>query len=86
MNNMIIGTPEGRELRKHMDKLDAQVSALLDGMRAMEEALTSLANTVDQLEGRLSNVAIDVMRLTGEAGAGGDPNIGQNIVEFSRDG
>lgn len=56
MNNMIIGTPEGRELRKHMDKLDAQVSALLDGMRAMEEAITGLANEVDDLHSKMREV------------------------------
>ena len=55
---MILGTPDAIALRKRMEKLEAQMEALLDGMAAMSEAVKGLSDVIDQHDAQIKNVAV----------------------------
>ena len=46
---LIIGTPDAKSLKKRMDQFEAQMSALMDGMKALGDAVESIADDVDRL-------------------------------------
>lgn len=56
MSGMIIGTPDAIALRKRMEQLESQVQALCDGMNAMGKAISTLADTVDELDASLRDL------------------------------
>lgn len=50
---MIIGTADAIALRKRMETLEAQMSALVDGMRGAQQALEGLLKGYEELEARI---------------------------------
>jgi len=63
MNNkpVIIGSAEAGELRRRLERLEAQVSALIDTVEAYKgvaAALQTICDTVDGHEARLNAMAI----------------------------